>query len=111
MIVIIIYLETSHTILWKHIFNDTFFWDEVFFVYGMYICRWIISMSLYVHDIVSYYVNIFFMIKFIEMKYFMNLQINEGMNLFYLFFIYFNVFLSIISYIVDKLGNGNWEGG
>lgn len=34
-------------------------------------------MSLYVHDVVSYYVNIFFMIKFIEMKYFVDLQMNE----------------------------------
>lgn len=33
MIVLVISLETSCTILWKHIFDDKIYWDEVFFVY------------------------------------------------------------------------------
>jgi len=60
-------------------------------------------MFLYVHDLVSYYVNIFFMIKFIEMKYFAYLRMNE--YLLFVFFIYLNV-LSTISYIVYRMGNG-----
>lgn len=33
MIVLAISLETSHSILWNHIFYDNLFWDEIFCVY------------------------------------------------------------------------------